>query len=80
MYTNQLILENYERIKIKVELRSDLTASAKVQIENRIRLALGGCEILWDIADDLSENASSTRLCQIFGVEISGRRSRYSTL
>ena len=58
----QLIQEDYERIRIQVELRNDLTASYKDYIENRIRLIMGECEILWDIVDDIPESASGKHL------------------
>ena len=58
----QLIQEDYERIRIKVELRSDLKASDRDDIEQRIRLVMGDCEILWDIVDDIPESASGKHL------------------
>jgi len=54
----QLIQEDYERVRIKVELRSDLKASDRDDIENRIRFVMGKCEILWDIVDDIPESPS----------------------
>jgi phenylacetate-CoA ligase len=54
----QLIQEDYERVRIKVELRSDLKASDRDDIENRIRFVMGKCEILWDIVDDIPECTS----------------------
>jgi phenylacetate-CoA ligase len=54
----QLIQEDYERISIKVELRRDLTAQDKDDIENRIRLVMDDCDILWDIVDHIPESAS----------------------
>ena len=58
----QLVQEDYDRIRIQVELRSDLTASYKNYIENRIRLIMGECEILWDIVDDIPESVSGKHL------------------
>ena len=54
----QLVQEDYERIRIKVALRSDLTALDRDEIENKIRFAMGDCEILWDIVDDIPECTS----------------------
>jgi phenylacetate-CoA ligase len=58
----QMIQEDYERIRIKVALRSDLTASDRDDIENKIRFAMGDCEILWDIVDDIPDSASGKHI------------------
>jgi len=58
----QLIQEDYERVRIKVALRSDLTAPDRDDIEHRIRLVMGECEILWDIVDDIPESPSGKHL------------------
>jgi phenylacetate-CoA ligase len=58
----QMIQEDYERIRIKVALRSDLTASDRDDIEKKIRFAMGDCEILWDIVDDIPDSASGKHL------------------
>jgi len=58
----QMIQEDYERIRIKVALRSDLTVSDRDDIESKIHFVMGDCEILWDIVDDISDCTSGKHL------------------
>jgi phenylacetate-CoA ligase len=58
----QMIQEDYERIRIKVALRSDLTTSDRDDIEKKIHFVMGDCEILWDIVDDISDCTSGKHL------------------
>lgn len=59
----QILQEDYDLIRIKMVLYTDINISEKKNIENKIKLVMGkSCKIIWDQVDDIPKTKSGKYL------------------
>ena len=54
----QVIQEDFDRVRIVVVLNRSLSEADRADIETKVRFVMGGCDVIWEVVDDIPTTVS----------------------